>query len=380
MNTCDALCLELNSKDSSKIKNVFNLRTLLLHSFLNFSAMLQEENLKHLRIPLTDIEKATENFADKYLIGSGTFGMVYKAELEHRDGKSFLPSAEKNMTKLSRKRNIVAIKRILVREDKHGEEGFNAEIEMLSRCKDPNVVSLLGFCNEGRHMILVYEYASKGSLDDYLRSTGNMATLTWTERIKICIDAAQGLNYLHTKLEDDRTIIHHDIKSGNILLGDNWVAKIGDFGLSRLLPKDQLINSLYSKHIKGTQVYWCPEYETTGKLSNKIDIYSFGVILFEMLSGRFANDKIYTQKNTYGIAPVARQHFEEGTIMDMVDPRLMEETYENILSLNKGPHQDSLDVFSKIAYECVAVTQVNRPTAEVIIKKLEEALCVQASL
>ncbi|KAL7617479.1 hypothetical protein Lser_V15G03163 [Lactuca serriola] len=335
------------------------------------------KSVKREKLPLLDIEKATENFSEKYLIGSGTYGDVYKAELEHFDSKNFLPLEVKNKSKHPKKRSSVAIKRILIREDNQGEQGFLAEIEMLTSCKHPNVVSLLGFCNEGRHMILVYEHASNGSLDEYLGNTGSLTNLTWVQRIKICIDVARGLNYIHNKIEDDRRIIHRDIKSGSILLTENWQAKIADFGISKFCPENQQLNTLYTENIAGTKVYLDPEYDKTGRLKNETDIYSFGVVLFEMLSGRFANDPIYTKEDINGIAPVARRRFNEGTIKEMVDPRLLEETHENIFNPNKGPDQDSLDAFSKIAYQCVAETQVERPTAEVIVKKLEEALSFQ---
>ncbi|KAL7617476.1 hypothetical protein Lser_V15G03164 [Lactuca serriola] len=341
------------------------------------SKSLMVKNLEHLEIPLLDIEVATENFAEKYLIGSGTYGDVYKAELYHFDSKSLVPLEVKNKSELPKKRSTVAIKRILIREDNQGEQGFLAEIEMLTGCKHPNIVSLLGFCNEGRHMILVYEHASNGSLDEYLEGTGSLTNLTWVQRIKICIDVACGLNYIHNKIDDDRRIIHRDIKSGNILLTENWEAKIADFGLSKFSPENEQLNTLYTENIAGTKVYLDPEYDKTGRLKNETDIYSFGVVLFEMLSGRFANDPIYTKEDINGIAPVARRRFNEGTIKEMFDPRLMEETHENIFSLNKGPDPDSLDAFSKIAYQCVAETQVERPTAEVIVKKLEESLSLQ---
>ncbi|KAL7617477.1 hypothetical protein Lser_V15G03165 [Lactuca serriola] len=342
------------------------------------SKSLKGKNLEHLEIPLLDIEEATENFAEKYLIGSGTYGDVYKAELDHFDSKSFVPLEVKNKSELPKKRSSVAIKRILIREDNQGEQGFLAEIEMLTGCKHPNIVSLLGFCNEGRHMILVYEHASNGSLDEYLGGTGSLTNLTWVQRVKICIDVASGLNYLHTKIEHERRIIHRDIKIGNILLTENWEAKIADFGLSKFRPQNQLLKTLYTENIAGTKVYLDPEYEKTGRLKNETDIYSFGVVLFEMLSGRFPNDPIYTKEDINGIAPVARRRFNEGTIKEMVDPRLLEETHENIFSLNKGPDTHSLDAFSKIAYQCVAEIQVERPTAEVIVKKLEESLSLQA--
>ncbi|KAI3739074.1 hypothetical protein L2E82_29458 [Cichorium intybus] len=341
------------------------------------SKRFKGKNLEHLEISLVDIEEATENFAEKYLIGSGTYGDVYKAELDHFDSKKLLPLEIKNKGKLPKKRSTVAIKRILIREDKQGEQGFLAEIEMLTSCKHPNIVSLLGFCDEGRHMILVYEHASNGSLDDYLGSSGNLTNLTWVQRIKIGVDVARGLNYLHTNIEDNRRIIHRDIKSGNILLGQNWEAKIADFGLSKFRPENQQMNTLYTENIAGTQVYLDPEYDKKGKLKNESDIYSFGVVLFEMFSGRFANDPIYTKENSNGIAPVARRHFNEGIIKKMIDPRLMEEEHEYIFGVNKGPDQDSFDAYVKIAYQCVAETQVERPTAEVIVKKLEEALSFQ---
>ncbi|CAI9298662.1 unnamed protein product [Lactuca saligna] len=339
--------------------------------------MLQGRNLEHLKIPLIDIVSATENFAKTYIIGTGSYGEVYKAELDHFDNENVLLSEHNNKEGIPKKHSTVAIKRILKREDMQGEEGFLREIEMLTSCKHPNIVTLLGFCDEDGHMILVYEHAFNGSLDDYLGRTGNLNNLTWVQRIKICIDIACGLNYLHTEIEDERRIIHRDIKSGNILLGENWEAKIADFGLSKFRPESRQLNTLYTQTIAGTQVYLDPEYDYTGKLKNETDIYSFGVVLFEIMSGRLANDPIYTKENSNGIAPVARRRFSEGTMKEMVDSRLMEETHDTIFTLNRGPDQDSLDIFSKIAYQCVATTQAERPTVEVIIKKLEEALSSQ---
>ncbi|XP_023761496.1 uncharacterized protein LOC111909939 [Lactuca sativa] len=344
---------------------------------------LKGKFLKHLEIPLSEIKSATKNFHKTCLIGAGAYGEVYKAELDHFDNKNVLPLEDKNISDLPKKHNTVAIKRIKIREDNQGQEGFLGEIEMLTSCKHPNIVSLLGFCEEGGHMILVYEHAFNGSLDDYLGSEGSLTNLTWVQRIKICIDIARGLNYLHTKIEGEQRIIHRDIKSGNILLGENWEAKIADFGLSKFHHDDQQVNkTLFTKNLAGTELYLDPEYVNTGRLKNESDIYSFGVVLFEMMAGKFANDPIFTSENSNGIAHVARRRFKEGrnSIKKMVDPRLMEETYENIFTLNKGPDQDSLYAFSKIAYQCLAETQAERPTAEVIVKKLEEALSFQENI
>nr|GEV28949.1 receptor-like protein kinase HERK 1 [Tanacetum cinerariifolium] len=146
-------------------------------------------DLDHLKIPLSEIETATKKFTQKYL-GSGAYGKVYRADL-------MLPLEENDQGETAKKRTV-AIK--CIRDDKHGKEGFVAEIELLTSCKHPNVVSLLGFCDEGPNMILVYEHAPNKSLDDYLGSTNNPIYLTWAQRIKIGLDIARGLHYLHTKV------------------------------------------------------------------------------------------------------------------------------------------------------------------------------------
>ncbi|KAJ0735717.1 putative protein kinase RLK-Pelle-LRR-I-1 family [Helianthus annuus] len=277
-------------------------------------------------------------------------------------------------SKLPRRRSTVAIKYILNREDKHGEQGFLKEIDTLSSCKHPNIVCLLGFCYEPPHMILVYEHVSKGSLDDYLGSEGKTTNLSWEQRIKICIDIAHGLDYIHTTMENKQKIIHRDIKSGNILLGKNWEAKIADFGLSIFHPVDHMASTINATKVAGTQVYLDPEYERTGKLKKESDVYSFGVVLFEILSGRLAYDSVYTNENEKGLAPIVRQHFEKGTIKEIVDPSLKE---ENAFTLGKGPNQDSLNTYIIIGHRCLAEKQVERPTMKAVIEELVKALNFQ---
>ncbi|GJY45861.1 kinase-like domain, phloem protein 2-like protein [Tanacetum coccineum] len=350
---------------------------------------LRGRNLEHLKIGFKHIEMATEKFADKYLIGSGGYGMVYKAELKHFDSSNHLLKREgitrfesvwrwlpKNKRDLPKKRSTVAIKRINNRE---GEQGFIAEIEILTSCKHENLISLLGFCDEDRdHMILVYELASKGSLEDYMGNSDKMTNLTWMQRLKICLDIAHGLKYIHTNTDQDKQkIIHRDIKSANILLGENWEAKIADFGLSKFHPPDQDASTIDASTIAGTDMYLDPEYEKSGRLNKKSDIYSFGVVLFEILTGRLAYDPIYTKVNENGIAPIARHHFEKGTLREIVDHKIKEETDEHIFSLSKGPNEESLDTFSKIAFRCLAVTQVERPSVDVVINELKKALYCQ---
>ncbi|PWA49527.1 protein kinase-like domain, Phloem protein 2-like protein [Artemisia annua] len=333
--------------------------------------MLQGRNLE-LRIGLNDIKEATKNFDDAYCIGSGGFGKVYKADLEHFDSSNCLSIEGVDKSALPRKRSTVAIKRI---HSQNGEQGFIAEIETLTTCKHENIISLLGFCYEGNGaMILVYEHASKGSLESYLGSSDKI-TLTWVQRLNICLDIAHGLNYIHNNTDHGkRKMIHRDIKSDNILLGDNWKAKIADFGLSKFHPKDQDATFIAST-IAGTPMYLDPEYQKDGKLNTKSDIYSFGVVLLEILTGTLAYDSVYTKVNENGIAPIARDHYEKGTIMEIVDHKIMEETDEHVFC--KGPNKESLDIFLEIAFQCVAETQKKRPTIEVLIKELKKALNCQ---
>ncbi|KAF5783814.1 putative protein kinase RLK-Pelle-LRR-I-1 family [Helianthus annuus] len=275
---------------------------------------------------------------------------------------------------MPRRRNTVAIKYIIYREDAQGEQGFIAEIETLSSCKHANIVTLLGFCHEHPHMILIYEFVSNGSLDDYLGTEGKMTNLTCVQRIKICIDIARGLDYIHATMDDKQKMIHRDIKSANILLSKNWEAKIADFGLSKFYPINHTKSTIITNNVVGTKVYWDPEYEKTGNLKKESDVYSFGVVLFEVLTGKLAYDSVYTKENEKGLAPIVQQHIKKGTITEMVDPNLKE---ENTFTLSKGPNQDSFNTFLLIGHRCLAEKQAERPTMKVVIEELVKALNFQ---
>ncbi|XP_076895105.1 uncharacterized protein LOC143547601 [Bidens hawaiensis] len=230
---------------------------------------------------------------------------------------------------------------------------------------------------EANDIILVYEYASKGSLSDYLGSTHKNINLTWGKRLEICLDIARGINYLHTSMEGKPRIIHRDIKSENILLDENMKAKIADFGLSKFHSRSQQASTIHTKHIAGTNFYVDPEYVTSAKYKKESDIYSFGVVLFEMLSGRLAYEQICIEENEKGLASIARRRFNEKTLKELIDPNMIDEVGKHIVTLNRGPNQESFEAFSQIAYECLAETQAKRPTMEVVIKELENALQLQ---
>ncbi|KAB2092919.1 hypothetical protein ES319_A02G062800v1 [Gossypium barbadense] len=217
-------------------------------------------------ITVDELKEMTDNFSMKSLIGEGSYGRVYYGIL--KSGKA------------------AAIKKL--DSSKQPEQEFLAQVSMVSRLKDENVVQLLGYCVDGSLRFLAYEYASNGSLHDRLHGKKGVKgaqpgpVLSWTQRVKIAYGAAKGLEYLHKKAHPH--IIHRDIKSSNLLLFDDDVAKIADFDLSNQAP--DATARLHSTRVLGTFGYHAPEYAMTGTLSSKSDVYSFGVILLELLTGR----------------------------------------------------------------------------------------------
>nr|GFA31261.1 serine-threonine/tyrosine-protein kinase catalytic domain-containing protein [Tanacetum cinerariifolium] len=210
------------------------------------------------------LQLATENFDESLVIGRGGFGKVYKGAIN-----------------IGANVKTLAIKR-LDSTSNQGASEFWAEVKMLSKLRHCNLVSLIGYCNDGQEMILVYEYMPRGTLEDHLHK--RLSSLTWVGRLKICVGAARGLDYLHTGSGIEHGVIHRDFKSSNILLDNSWEAKILDFGLSKVSPRNQpsYVNTL----VKGTFGYLDPNYFQTGRLTRKSDVYAFGVVLFEILCGK----------------------------------------------------------------------------------------------
>ncbi|KAI3494574.1 hypothetical protein L1887_40706 [Cichorium endivia] len=297
------------------------------------------EDFDHLKIQLKDIISATENFSPNKLIGHGGFGVVYKGELSLPEG-----------------RIMVAFKR-LDRRLGQGNIEFWKEITMLSKYRHENLVPLMRFCIEGDERILVYEYASRGSLDRYLNDT----SVTWSQRLKICVGAARALNFLHDPVDTQQRVLHRDIKSSNILLDDKWTAKVSDFGLSKVGPANQPQTYLFS-NVVGTPGYCDPLYFETGFLSKESDVYSFGVVLFEVMCGKlcyeYANGKI-----TEILVPKWKRCYEEKRLDEIIFHGLKEEM-----------ETSSLDSFSAVAYQCLQKASEKRPTMAEIVKELEFAL------
>ncbi|KAF5784390.1 putative protein kinase RLK-Pelle-LRR-I-1 family [Helianthus annuus] len=294
----------------------------------------------------------------------------YRAELEHYDKEN--PS--------SKRHNTVLIKRYPpFGNECFGEKEFLTEIEILSSgVKHPNIVNLLGFCFEESEMILVIEDFSNEFLGHYLGNLKDKRLLTWEKRLKICIDVAHALKYIHYEMEDQKMIINRDIGSYNIGLDENLEAKIVHFWWSVFLPPNQEDKALYLDWI-GRPRYVDPEYKNTYKVKRESDVYAFGVVLFEILCGRLANDSIYLKVSDIGLAHVARRSFSIGSLEELIDPIIKEEVGENGFVLNRGPNKDSLHTFITIAHKCVAETQDQRPTMKVVVKELEKALLFQVS-
>ncbi|PWA58183.1 LRR receptor-like serine/threonine-protein kinase [Artemisia annua] len=268
-----------------------------------------------LKISLNFIRAATNNFGDN-LIERGGFGDVFKGELIFKKNGA----------------RMVAFKR-LNRRFGQGEVEFWKEVMLLSQFKHKNLVKLLYFCSEDNERILAYKYASRRSLDNYLGD----ASLTWTQRLDICIGAANGIACLHDPKTTQQRVLHRDIKSSNILLDYKWRAKVSDFGLSKVAPANQQHSYIVS-NVVGTHGYCDPAYAQTRILSKESDMYSFGVVLFEIMCGKLSC--------TY-------DHYQRR--LEQIEPK-------------------SLSTFSAIAHRCLNEHPKERPNMVEIVNEFDAAI------
>ncbi|KEH21708.1 putative protein kinase RLK-Pelle-CrRLK1L-1 family [Medicago truncatula] len=292
---------------------------------------------------IAEIKAATNNFDDVFIIGVGGFGNVYKGCI---DGS--MP---------------VAIKR-LKSGSQQGANEFMNEIELLSQLRHIHLVSLVGYCNDDTEMILVYEFMQHGTLCEYLYGSNNQP-LPWKKRLEILLGSARGLNYLHAEVK--HKIIHRDVKSTNILLDEKWVAKVSDFGLSKVGPT-RMSTTHVSTMVKGSLGYLDPEYYMLQRLTLKSDVYSFGVVLLEVLCARppLVRD---LDKNTASLVCWFKKCYDEGVAIEqIVDPFLRGSITE-----------ECLKYYCKLALSCVHDDGTQRPSMSQVVIGLEYALQMEVS-
>ncbi|CAL4946850.1 unnamed protein product [Urochloa decumbens] len=282
-----------------------------------------------------ELKTCTNNFAENNEIGSGGYGKVYKGIIA--DGTS------------------VAIKRAEY-GSKQGALEFKNEIELLSRVHHKNLVSLIGFCYEQGEQMLVYEYVCNGTLRQNLQARG--IYLDWKKRLRIALGSARGLAYLHELA--DPPIIHRDVKSTNILLDDNFKAKVADFGLSKLVADTD--KGHVSTQVKGTLGYLDPEYYMTQQLSEKSDVYSFGVVMLEIVSGRLpiSKGRYIVREFRMAIDPNDQDYYG---LQGIVDPAIYD-----------AAHTTGFRRFVQLAMECVDESASKRPTMNSVVKEIEAML------
>ncbi|KAL5229649.1 hypothetical protein ABZP36_028425 [Zizania latifolia] len=293
-------------------------------------------------VSYADLEAATGGFSDGNLLGEGGFGHVYRGTL--RGGQE------------------VAIKKLRPGSGQ-GDREFHAEVEIISRVHHRNLVSLVGYCIYGDQRLLVYEYVTNKTLEFHLHGSGR-PTLDWPRRWKIAVGAAKGLAYLH---EDCRPkIIHRDIKAANILLDYNFEPKVADFGLAKIQPGE---DTHVSTRVMGTFGYLAPEYATTGKVNDRSDVFSFGVVLLELITGRrpVLSTEPYNDETLVSWArPLLTKAIEEQVVDELIDPML-------------GANYDAHDMQRLITCAAGAVrdTARSRPRMSQIVRYLEGELSME---
>ncbi|XP_072977454.1 probable serine/threonine-protein kinase PBL28 [Typha angustifolia] len=289
---------------------------------------------------LKEMEEATCAFSDKNLIGKGGFGRVYKGIL--KDGE------------------VVAIKKMDLPPVKHadGEREFRVEVDILSRLDHPNLVTLIGYCADGKNRFLVYEYMLKGNLQDLLNGISEVK-MDWPLRLKIALGAARGLAYLHSSSAVGVPIVHRDFKSSNILLGEHFEAKISDFGLAKLMPEGADMHA--TTRMLGTFGYFDPEYALTGKLTLQSDVYAFGVVLLELLTGRRAIELSQAPTDQNIILKVHQILNDRKKLRKVVDPDISKSSYTT----------ESITMFAGLASRCVCFDSGGRPSMMECVKELQ---------
>ncbi|KAJ6856993.1 proline-rich receptor-like protein kinase PERK1 [Populus alba x Populus x berolinensis] len=283
-----------------------------------------------------ELARATDGFTDANLLGQGGFGYVHKGVLPN--GKE------------------VAVKQLKAGSGQ-GEREFQAEVEIISRVHHKHLVSLVGYCITGAHRLLVYEFVPNNTLEFHLHGKGR-PTMDWPTRLKIALGSAKGLAYLHEDCHPK--IIHRDIKASNILLDFKFEAKVADFGLAKITSD---VNTHVSTRVMGTFGYLAPEYASSGKLTDKSDVFSFGVMLLELITGRRPVDSTqsFIEDSLVDWArPLLTRALEDGNFDTLVDQKL-QNNYD----------QNEMARMVACAAACVRHSARRRPRTSQVVRALE---------
>uniref|UniRef100_A0A9I9D6V5 Protein kinase domain-containing protein n=1 Tax=Cucumis melo TaxID=3656 RepID=A0A9I9D6V5_CUCME len=324
--------------------------------------ILDQPNLKE--FSFTELKLITKNFRPESLIGQGGFGKVYKGWV---DDKTLAPSK-------SNSGMVVAIKKL----NAESVQGFqewqlhvstheaqindglgsfaDAEVNFLGRLSHPNLVKLLGFCWEDEELLLVYEFMPRGSLENHLFGRrSSIEPLSWERRLKIAIGAARGLAFLHSS---EKEVIYRDFKASNILLDLNYNSKISDFGLARLGPAGE--DSHVTTRIMGTYGYVAPEYVSTGHLYVKSDVYGFGVVLLEIMTGLRAHDMNRTTEQRNLVDWAKPFLVKKKRIKNLMDAKI-EGQYSSKAAMRVGD----------LTLKCLETDPRKRPSMQEVLEELE---------
>ncbi|XP_024974950.1 leucine-rich repeat receptor-like serine/threonine-protein kinase At2g14510 [Cynara cardunculus var. scolymus] len=284
---------------------------------------------QYLEVPVKEIHYATNNLDQLNYIGEGTAGKVYRGILSNKQH--------------------VAVKHII---NDGFVETFLREVRNLALVRHPNLVALLGYCDNGDECFLIYELCTNGNLSEWL--FGKNKVLSWIQRLEIAIDCARGLWFLHTYSEG--CIVHRDIKPTNILLGPNFEAKLSDFGLSKVIDIGE---THVSSEVRGTFGYVDPEYQSDRQVNSAGDVYSFGIVLLQILSGRKVINM--NASNPMPLGRTAKSLTKGGSIVGFADPKL-ESEYS----------ADAFELTFKLALSCTGHKQ-ERPSMEKTVEQLEKS-------
>ncbi|XP_072981675.1 receptor protein kinase WSS1-like [Typha angustifolia] len=293
--------------------------------------------MQGMHMSIQSLRNATNNFSESNILGKGGFGVVYKGE--------------HNGTTIAVKRNECDLM------GKKGQEEFRAEIDVLKKVRHRHLVALLGYCENGAERLLVYEYMPGGTLGQHLFDLheSGYSPLTWKQRLTIALDVARGIEYLHSMAQE--TFIHRDLKPSNILLDKDMRAKVSDFGLVKLATDNG--KSMMTR-LAGTFGYLAPEYAITGKVTTKVDVYAFGVILMELISGRKVLDDTLPDDESHLVACFRRNILDKERFIKSVD---------STLDLDDEARNSLMDV-ADLARHCTAREPFQRPDMSHCVNKL----------